>query len=97
MEDNTLINIIKETVRAEVQSASKEFFTPMEAASFLNITKPYLYKLVSEGAISYSKPGGKMIYFSRRDLVAYALSNHRAGAGEIESRAATIMATSNRK
>jgi excisionase family DNA binding protein len=89
----TLVNRIRDVIRVE----QSEVLNPDQAAAFLNISKPYLYRLTSSGDIPFSKPHGKMIYFSRKDLVDYALSNRRAGSIDIEARAATIMATSRRK
>jgi excisionase family DNA binding protein len=83
-----LIDRIREVIRVE----QSEVLNPDQAAAFLNISKPYLYRLTSAGEIPFSKPHGKMIYFSRKDLVDYALSNRRAGSIDFEARAATIMA-----
>jgi len=47
---------------------SKEFITSKEAADYLGVTLPYLYKMVHLKKIPYYKPRGKMIYFSVAEL-----------------------------
>lgn len=45
--------------------------TPMnfaEACKYLNVTKSYLYKCTHKRLIPYYKPGGKKIFFSKKDL-----------------------------
>ena len=91
-EDDALLNSIRKAIRMEMRAAQSEVLTSEEAAAFLNIEKSYLYKLTSAGIIPFSKPNGKMIYFSRQDLVKWALSNRRCGSEELNSRAATYLA-----
>lgn len=45
-----------------------------EAAEFLGYKLSYLYKLVSEGAIPYLKPRGKL-YFEKDSLVRWMKSS----------------------
>ena len=97
MESNITLDQIREIIRSEVQLASKEFFTADEASAFLGIQKSYLYQLTHDNVIAFSKPWGKKLYFSRQDLVKFALSNRSASYDEIESRAATILATSKKR
>jgi excisionase family DNA binding protein len=94
---NITIDQLREIIRTEVQFASKEIFTSDEAAVFLGIEKSYLYHLTSDNQIPFSKPYGKKMYFSKHDLTKWALSNRTSSVYEIESKAATILATSKRK
>tara|TARA_R110002124_G_scaffold168689_3_gene336285 strand:- start:112 stop:357 length:246 start_codon:yes stop_codon:yes gene_type:complete len=48
-----------------------EFLNSKKAAEFLGISKSTLYKLTSKREINYSKPGGKLIYFQKKDLEDY--------------------------
>ena len=77
LEDESFLNFIREVIRSEIRAAQSEVLTSEEAAIFLNIEKSYLYKLTSAGILPFSKPNGKMIYFSRQDLVKWALSNRK--------------------
>jgi len=46
-------------------------FDVNEAAAYLKLARGYLYRLVSKGRISYSKPTGGKLLFRRRDLDAF--------------------------
>jgi prophage regulatory protein len=74
-------------------AATKQILTADEAASFLSIEKSYLYQLTHGSVIPFSKPGGKKLYFLREDLIKWALSNRSAGSAELDSKAATYLAT----
>ena len=39
-----------------------------EACKYLNVSKSYLYKCTHKNLIPYYKPGGKKIFFSKKDL-----------------------------
>ena len=90
--DETFLNFIREVIRTEIRAVQSEVLTSEEAAIFLNIEKSYLYKLTSAGILPFSKPNGKMIYFSKQDLVKWALSKRRSGCDELNSKAATYQA-----
>jgi prophage regulatory protein len=72
--------------------ATKEVFNSIEAAAFLDIELAYLYKLTHSNTIPFSKPNGKKIYFSKQDLIKWALSNRNSSREELEQKAATYNA-----
>jgi excisionase family DNA binding protein len=51
-----------------------------EATEFLSLTKSVLHQLVFRNRIPYSKPTGKLLYFSKLDLMNW-ISNHRIRTG----------------
>ncbi|MBK8944175.1 MAG: helix-turn-helix domain-containing protein [Ignavibacteriae bacterium] len=63
------------------------FLTFKQAVSYLDISESYLYKLTHQKQISYFKPGGKLIYFVKSDLDAWALSNKISSQNELADRA----------
>ena len=46
----------------------KIVFTVAEAAKYLGVAEGTVYKMTSAGTIPFSKPNGKLIYFSKDDL-----------------------------
>lgn len=52
----------------------KPFLTFSEAAEFLGIAKSTLYKFTSSNMIPFSKPNGKIIYFSKKQLEDWVMS-----------------------
>lgn len=63
-----------------LDSTNNKLFTIDEAANFLNLSKPTLYRLVSEKNIPHSKKG-KRLYFSREKLTEWVES------GEVRTQA----------
>lgn len=53
---------------------NKEFLDLKEATSYLNLSKSALYKLTSQKVIPFYQPGGKKIFFRRKDLDQWILS-----------------------
>lgn len=58
-----------------------------EASEYTGISRSYLYKLTARGDIPFSKPRGKMIYFSREKLDEWLLSNSKKSEKEIKTEA----------
>ena len=50
---------------------TKEVLTFDEAAIYTGLSKSYLYKLTSGGAIPHYKPNGKMCYFNKAEVAAW--------------------------
>lgn len=78
------------TDTATAPTAAKNVITLAEAASYMGISKSYLYKLTHRRAIPHYKPQGKMIYFNRAELDQWLLSNRVATDAEINERAAAF-------
>ena len=62
--------------------------TTTEAAHYLGVKSSYLYKMMMRRAIPYYKPGGKLCFFSRKDLDAWLTNVRIKSQSEIESEAA---------
>ena len=67
--------------------SAKDVMTVREAARYLGLSRAYLYKLMMRHAVSYSKPGGKVCYFSRQDLDRYMMSNPYHTKAELQAQA----------
>lgn len=68
-------------------STPKEMLTLAEAAIYMGVSKPQLYRLTAAKAIPHYKPCGKMIYFDRGELIAWIKSNRVATSNELADRA----------
>jgi len=58
-----------------------------EAATYLNVSKSYLYKLTCFNKIPHYKPNGKKIYFAKSDLDKWILRNRVLSIDEINTKA----------
>ncbi|PZP44259.1 MAG: DNA-binding protein [Pseudopedobacter saltans] len=75
----------------------KEVLTFEEAMTYTGWAKSYLYKLTSSHKIPFYKPNGKTIYFKRKELEEYLLTNRQSTNEELECKAATYVSTSHFK
>lgn len=71
----------------ELRSLAKPFLTVEELASYLGVKTSYIYKMTHNREIPYYKPGGKMVYFDRKEIDEWVLSQRVATADEIRSEA----------
>jgi excisionase family DNA binding protein len=74
-------------------SENKTVFTPKEAAKYIGISQSTLYKMTSAGILPFSKPNGKLIYFSKAGLDRWLLSNGTKSGEQKESEASTYITT----
>lgn len=69
----------------------KEVLNFNEAAIYLEVSHSHLYKMTSTSVVPCHKPNGKKIYFSRKELDSWLLSNRQSSQEEIEQQAANYL------
>ncbi|WP_282148613.1 helix-turn-helix domain-containing protein [Algibacter lectus] len=74
---------IKELLKKQTIQ-QKEILTVKEASEFLGLSVSRLYKMTSNKEIPYCKPGGKIIYLCRQELVQWIISSRVAPDSELE-------------
>lgn len=55
----------------------KQILSFAEAISFLDVSKSFLYKMTSEGRITFFKPNNGKLYFRRADLENWMMQNEK--------------------
>lgn len=75
----------------EVLLTQKEMLSFDEALRYLKLSASYLYKLTASRAISYFKPGGKLVYFRRADLDAWMQSGKCSSASNLKTQALNLL------
>lgn len=91
-------NLILEKLKG-IEQLIKQVEKPIpfnEACQYLDVSKSYLYKLTYQNKITYFKPNGKKIYFSKADLNTWLFRNKRTSHEEIEQRAIDYAVNSSR-
>lgn len=68
----------------QLLSKEEKPLTLQEAAEYLGVSKSYLYQLTHKNAITFFKPAGKMLYFTKADLNKYLFRNRKASDQELE-------------
>lgn len=58
-----------------------------EACEYTGLSKSYMYKLTSLRLIPFSKPSGKLVYFSKESLDSWMLDNEHLTKDDIEREA----------
>ncbi|MGE0021148.1 MAG: helix-turn-helix domain-containing protein [Draconibacterium sp.] len=76
-----------ERMLVEQNLLKKEVLNFSEAAVYLEVSHSHLYKLTSSGALPAYKPNGKKLYFNRKELDTWLLSNKQVTSTEIEEQA----------
>lgn len=71
----------------EQNNSTSSSLTVDAAAEYLQLSKSHIYKLTHTNAIRHSKPGGKKIYFEKKDLDDYAQSRKIKTSSDIEQEA----------
>lgn len=70
---------------------SKTVLSFTECAAYTGLSRSFLYKLTSTGGIPCYKPNGKHVYFDRKEIDLWLLSNRKATREEIEQKANTAV------
>jgi excisionase family DNA binding protein len=68
-----------------VKTNSKEVLTAEETASYMGVSKSYLYKLTMLRKIPHYKPLGKMCYFNRNEVEQWLQSNRVSTEQELNN------------
>lgn len=76
-----------ERMLIEQNMLKKEVLNFNETAEYLEVSHSHLYKLTSTGTIPAYKPNGKKLYFNRRELDQWLLSNKQVSIDEIGQQA----------
>lgn len=78
-------NLLQKILSSQTpQQHQDELLTVQEAATFLTLSVPTIYGLISKGTIPYMKQS-KRVYFSRKELINYLKTGRRKTQSEIES------------
>ena len=83
-----MLKILEQLDRIErLVRSHKNVLNFEEASEYTGISRSYLYKLTANGDIPFSKPRGKMIYFSKEKLDDWLLSSPSKSKAEIQQEA----------
>ena len=74
---------ITDAISAKVAVNTKEVLTTDEAASYMGVSKSYLYKLTMGRKIPHYKPMGKMCFFNRKEIEMWLQANRVATDEEL--------------
>lgn len=76
--------------------SNKTVLTFEQACNYTGISRSYLYKLTSSGDVPFSKPTGKIIFFSKEKLDNWLLQNSKKSNRELQNEALSYISKSKR-
>lgn len=65
----------------------KEVLTIDELSLYTGYTVDYIYKMVHQGILPYSKPNGKKLFFIKTEIIDWLSSNKHKSEQELENMA----------
>ena len=86
-----IFDLLKEIKSNQYDFLKNKILTFDQGCQYLGYAKIYVYKLTSAVILPYSKPNGKSIFFDRKKLEAWMLSNGKATRDEKLIEAATFV------
>ncbi|SDS74767.1 DNA binding domain-containing protein, excisionase family [Gillisia sp. Hel1_33_143] len=82
------LKILEQLDRIEkIVCTNKAVLTFDQACDYTGISRSYMYKLTARGEIPFSKPKGKLIFFSREKLDSWLLNNSHSSKDQIKDQA----------
>jgi len=76
MENFKLQTQLEELIKLKSMLLStKDVFNLEELSIYTGFSKSYVYKLTSGGHIPYFKPNGKTVFFERKEIDSWLLTN----------------------
>lgn len=87
MEKNRLTDSQTAQIARVMAINTKPILSFEEAASFLDCSKSFLYKLTAQKIVPFYRPSGKMIFFERVELENWVKSNRVATEQELQDKA----------
>ena len=90
MSDSIIIKKLDsiEKMLTEQNMLRKDVLTFNEAAVYLDVSHSHLYKMTSTSVIPSYKPNGKKLYFNRKELDEWLLTNKQLSQDELQQQAA---------
>ena len=86
MENQMILEKLNRLERLLVDS-TKQIFNVDDLINYTGFTRSYIYKLVHKNVIPYSKPNGKILFFSKSEIDAWLLQNKSQSVSQIEKQA----------
>lgn len=74
--------VINERLKSieETLYSTKDILNMKDVCQYLDISQSLLYKLTCSGEIPHFKPRGKMIFFEKKELIAWIKKNNTYGS-----------------
>ncbi len=86
MENHLILEKLNRLEKLIIGSA-KEILTVEDLINYTGYKRSYIYKLVHNNVIPFSKPNGKSLFFEKTEIDAWLLQNKSQSESQIEDKA----------
>ncbi|WP_299154252.1 helix-turn-helix domain-containing protein [uncultured Christiangramia sp.] len=70
-----------------IVGSTKEILTVEDLINYTGYKRSYIYKLVHNNVIPFSKPNGKTLFFEKSEIDTWLLQNKSQSVSQIEDKA----------
>lgn len=86
MESNVILQKLNR-LESLIIGTSKEIFTVDDVVNYTGFSKSYVYKLVHNNILPYSKPNNRTLFFTKTEIDEWLLQNKSKSVSQIEKEA----------
>jgi excisionase family DNA binding protein len=90
MESNAIIQKLTQLEKLII-GTNKQIFTVDDVVNYTGFSKSYVYKLVHQQIIPYSKPNNRTLFFLKSEIDEWMLQNKSKSISQIEQEATTYV------
>lgn len=86
MESNAIIQKLTQLEKLII-GTNKQIFTVDDVVNYTGFSKSYVYKLVHQNILPYSKPNNRTLFFLKNEIDEWMLQNKSKSISQIEQEA----------
>lgn len=86
MESNAIIEKLTNLEKLIIGS-NKQIFTVDDVVNYTGFSKSYVYKLVHNNILPYSKPNNRTLFFTKSEIDEWLLQNKSKSISQLEKEA----------
>lgn len=86
MESNAIIQKLTQLEKLII-GTNKQIFTVDDVVNYTGFSKSYVYKLVHNNILPYSKPNNRTLFFTKTEIDEWLLQNKSKSISQIEREA----------
>lgn len=96
MESQTILEKLNRIERMLLNS-TKQILNVEDLINYTGYKRSYIYKLVHNNILPFSKPNGKILFFEKSEIDAWLLQNKSKSISQIEDQASNYVNNSRKK
>ncbi|MGO3184466.1 MAG: helix-turn-helix transcriptional regulator [Aequorivita sp.] len=97
MENQLILKELKELRQIIVNGTFKKILNVEDLINYTGYKRSYIYKLVHNNTIPFSKPNGKTLFFEKSEIDAWLLQNKSKSISQINDQAQDYINNSRKK